>query len=88
MRHGNRQTLTLGRCDMVTLTGRLMLAVDELRELRAEVNDLALLLLDSDDGITEGQYVALAAVMNRLGGMPDLKVDVTDGRYYIPNRSM
>jgi len=73
---------------MVTLTGRLMLAVDELRELRAEVNDLALLLLDSDDGITEGQYVALAAVMNRLGGMPDLKVDVTDGRYYIPSRSM
>jgi hypothetical protein len=73
---------------MVTLTGRLIRAAEDLQQLRAEVNTLALLLLDGDDGITEGQYLALEAVMLRLGGMPELRVDATDGRYYLPNRSM
>ncbi len=73
---------------MVTLTGRLLRAAEDLQQLRAEVNNLALLLLDNDDGLTEDQYHALSAVMYRLGGMPELTVDVTDGRYYLPNRSM
>lgn len=73
---------------MVTLTGRLLRAAEDLALLRAEVNNLALCLLDDDNGISEQQYMALVAVCTRLGGMPELKVDVTDGRYYTPNRSM
>jgi hypothetical protein len=71
-----------------SLTARLVHAAEDLRLLRADVNTLAMCLLDDDNGISEQAYMTLAAVCERLGGMPQLNVDVTDGRYYIPNRSM
>lgn len=65
---------------MASLTARLVRAADDLRCLRAEVNGLAAHLLA--EGISEGAYMALVAVFDRLGGMPDPRVVIRDGKYY------
>ena len=60
---------------------------DSLRQLRADLADLAHSLLDDDQGISEDSYMLLRQVFDRVGGMPALSVDATDGRMNIPNRS-
>jgi hypothetical protein len=56
--------------------------------VRADVNNLAVSLLNDDNGISTESYDLLNALFARLGGMPKLwqQVDATDGRWYIPNR--
>jgi hypothetical protein len=66
----------------------LVRVADDLRMLRADLNELALVLLNDDNGISEDAYVRLRMLFDRVGGMPELNVDATDGRWYIPNRSM
>ena len=77
------------RCDMrKSLTSRLVQAADGLRLLRSDVNRLAESILTDDNGISEVSYLRLCAVFDRLGGMPELNVDATDSRWYIPERSV
>jgi len=71
-----------------SLTSRLVHAADDLRLLRSDVNRLAESILAEDHGISEVSYLRLRAVFDRLGGMPELNVDATDGRWYIPERSV
>jgi hypothetical protein len=59
-----------------------------MQELRSDLNNLAILLLDDDNGISTDAYHALVSVFSSVGGMPELNADATDGRWYIPNRSM
>jgi hypothetical protein len=71
----------------MSLTATLTSANDILRALRADANELAVSLLDDDNGISTESYELLTVLFARLGGMPELNVDATDGRWYIPNRS-
>lgn len=71
-----------------SLTSRLVQAADGLRLLRSDVNRLAESILTDDNGISEVSYLRLCAVFDRLGGMPELTIDATDGRWYMPERSM
>jgi hypothetical protein len=67
-----------------SLTGRLVRAADDLRRLRSDLNSLAVALLTDGDGVSEEAYGLLRSVFDRVGGMPNLNVDATDGRFYIP----
>jgi len=67
-----------------SVTGRLVRAADDLRRLRADLNSLAVCLLTDGDGVSEESYRLLRSVFDRVGGMPALNVDATDGRFYIP----
>jgi|688.fasta_scaffold120433_11 hypothetical protein len=67
-----------------SLTGRLVRAADDLRRLRSDLNSLAVALLTDDNGISQESYGLLRSVFARVGGMPALNVDATDGRFYIP----
>lgn len=60
---------------------------DSLRQLRADLADLAYSLMDDDQGISEDSYMLLRQVFDRVGGMPALPVNATDGRMYLSNRS-
>jgi len=67
-----------------SLTGRLVRAADDLRLLRADLNSLAVALLTDENGISEEADRLLRSVFDRVGGMPNLNVDATDGRFYLP----
>jgi hypothetical protein len=41
-------------------------------------------LLTDGDGVSEESYRLLRSVFDRVGGMPALNVDATDGRFYLP----
>jgi hypothetical protein len=69
-----------------SLTNRLVRAADDLRRLRADLNNLAVSLLTDREGISGDAYLLLRSVFDRVGGMPELNVDATDGRWYIPER--
>lgn len=67
-----------------SLTSRLVHVTEDLRLLRSDVNSLAVALLTDENGISEEASRLLSSVFDRLGGMPNLNVDSTDGRFYIP----
>jgi len=67
-----------------SLTSRLVHAADDLRLLRADLNSLAVALLTDENGISEEADRLLRSVFDRVGGMPNLNVDATDGRLYLP----
>jgi hypothetical protein len=67
-----------------SLTSRLVHVTEDLRLLRSELNSLAVALLTDENGISEEASRLLSSVFDRLGGMPNLNVDATDGRFYIP----
>jgi|LakMenEpi03Aug12_release.lakeMendotaPanAssembly.Ray.scaffolds.fasta_scaffold680670_2 hypothetical protein len=67
-----------------SLTSRLVHVTEDLRLLRSDLNSLAVALLTDENGISEEASRLLSSVFDRLGGMPALKVDATDGRFYIP----
>lgn len=50
---------------------------------KQEVEHLALLLLDDDDGINESGWNALAHLLDRVGSNMGDHVDATDGRFYL-----
>lgn len=67
-----------------SLTSRLVHAADDLRLLRSDLNSLAVALLTDENGISEEADRLLRSVFDRVGGMPNLNVDATDGRFYLP----
>ncbi len=67
-----------------SLTSRLVHVTEDLRLLRSDLNSLAVALLTDENGISEEASRLLSSVFDRLGGMPNLNVDATDGRFYIP----
>lgn len=70
---------------MVTVTGRLLLAADAVRDLRIDLHNLALLLLQDEAGLSEEAYGQLERVFHRVGGLADINArERADGRYYIP----
>ncbi len=69
---------------MQSITGRMLKAADDLRLLRADLNSLAVALLTDENGISEEADRLLRTVFDRVGGMPHLNVDATDGRFYLP----
>jgi hypothetical protein len=62
----------------------LVHAADDLRLLRSDLNSLAVALLTDENGISEEADRLLRSVFDRVGGMPNLRVDATDGRFYLP----
>lgn len=70
---------------MVTLTGRLVRAADDLRELRIDLHNLSLLLLQDDAGMSHDAYTRLELVFQRVGGLAEINArERDDGRFYIP----
>jgi hypothetical protein len=70
---------------MTSLTGRLVRAADDLRELRIDLHNLALLLLQDDAGLSAESYALLDQVFLRVGGLADINArERNDGRFYIP----
>jgi len=67
-----------------SLTGRLVYAADDLRILRDCLHKLAASILTDSNGISTESYTLLCRVFERVGGMASIKVDATDGRFYIP----
>jgi hypothetical protein len=71
-----------------SLTSRLVHVTEDLRLLRSDLNSLAVALLTDENGISEEASRLLSSVFDRLGGMPNLNVDATDGRFYIPTEEV
>jgi hypothetical protein len=70
---------------MTSLTGRLVRAADDLRELRIDLHNLALLLLQDDAGLSAESHALLDQVFLRVGGLADINArERNDGRFYIP----
>jgi hypothetical protein len=76
---------------MTSLTGRLVRAADDLRELRSDLHNLSLLLLQDEAGMSFDAYTLLERVCQRVGGMAEINAtemdggDIrADGRFYIP----
>jgi hypothetical protein len=60
-------------------------AADDLRELRIDLHNLAIRLLEDDAGLSAESYWLLDQVFQRVGGLAAViarKRD--DGRFYIP----
>jgi hypothetical protein len=71
-----------------SLISRLVHVTEDLRLLRSDLNSLAVALLTDENGISEEASRLLSSVFDRLGGMPNLNVDGTDGRFYIPTEEV
>lgn len=70
---------------MTSLTGRLVRAADDLRELRIDLHNLALLLLQDDAGLSHDALTTLDMVFQRVGGLAAIDaIERDDGRFYIP----
>jgi hypothetical protein len=70
---------------MVTLTGRLIRAADDLREMRSDLHNLSLLLLQDEAGLSFDAHALLVLVCQRVGGMAEINArERADGRFYIP----
>jgi len=70
---------------MTSLTGRLVRAADDLRELRIDLHNLCLLLLQDEAGLSFEAYTLLERVCLRVGGMAEINANErADGRFYIP----
>jgi len=70
---------------MQSITGRMLNAADDLRELRIDLHNLALLLLQDDAGLSAESYALLDQVFLRVGGLADINArERNDGRFYIP----
>jgi hypothetical protein len=70
---------------MTSLTGRLVRAADDLRELRSDLHNLSLLLLQDEAGMSFDAYTLLELVCQRVGGMAEINArERADGRLYIP----
>lgn len=70
---------------MTSLTGRLVRAADDLRELRIDLHNLALLLLQDEAGLSHDALTTLDMVFQRVGGLAAIDaIERDDGRFYIP----
>jgi hypothetical protein len=70
---------------MTNLTSRLVRAADDLRELRTDLHNLALLLLQDDAGLSHDALTTLELVFQRVGGLAAINAkERDDGRFYIP----
>jgi len=70
---------------MTSLTGRLVRAADDLRELRIDLHNLCLLLLQDEAGMSFDAYTLLELVCRRVGGMAEINANErADGRFYLP----
>lgn len=70
-----------------SLTSRMIYAADDLRILRDCLHRLAESLLKDGSGISTESYTLLRRVFERVGGMATIKVDIADGRLYIPEEA-
>lgn len=70
---------------MTSLTSRLVRAADDLRELRIDLHNLSLLLLQDEAGMSFDAYNLLELVCRRVGGMAEINAsERAGGRFYIP----
>ncbi len=70
---------------MTSLTGRLVRAADDLRELRIDLHNLAIRLLEDDAGLSAESYWLRDQVFQRVGGLAAVNARKRDdGRFYIP----
>lgn len=70
---------------MTSLTSRLVRAADDLLELRIDLHNLSLLLLQDEAGMSAESYALLDQVFLRVGGLAAINArERDDGRFYIP----
>jgi hypothetical protein len=69
---------------MQSITGRMLHAADDLRELRIDLHNLAIRLLEDDAGLSAESYWLLDRVFQRVGGMATLTARKReDGRFFL-----
>lgn len=69
---------------MQSITGRMLKAADDLRELRIDLHNLAILLLEDESGLSAESYWHLDQVFQRVGGLASLNARKReDGRFYL-----
>lgn len=67
-----------------SLTARLVHAADDLREMRIDLHNLAIRLLEDDAGLSAESYWLLDQVFQRVGGLATLTARKReDGRFYL-----
>lgn len=67
-----------------SLTGRLVHAADDLRNLRIDLHNLAIRLLEDDAGLSAESYWLLDQVFQRVGGLAALHARKReDGRLFL-----
>ncbi len=68
----------------ISVTSRLLRAADDLRELRIDLHNLAIRLLEDDAGLSAESYWLLDQVFQRVGGLATLTARKrNDGRFYL-----
>ena len=67
-----------------SVTSRLVHAADDLRELRIDLHNLAIRLLEDDAGLSAESYWLLDQVFQRVGGMARINAGKrADGRFFL-----